>query len=152
MTKLKNIVVAAVSLIIFSNITSAQSVKAVYSVIAEEPLKVKYLGDDGEYLLFQVTFQSEYSGKGRFAIDDKYEGQLYSSVLATNSKVTTVKIEKTDADQVLDFKLFLGKKTYSKSFSVNLEIMRISPPLILLLIPCLIAFSTNVCNIMGGKG
>lgn len=127
MTKFKNIAVAAVLLVIFSNITYAQSEKAAYpvntSVNAEEPLKVTYIGDDGEYLIFQVTFQSNAPEKGRFVIADKNEGQIYSSVLATNSKVETVKIERSDADQVLNFKLVLGKKTYSKTFSVNTSLV-----------------------------
>ena len=37
MTKIKNILVAAAALVIFSNITNAQAVKASYSVNAEEP-------------------------------------------------------------------------------------------------------------------
>jgi hypothetical protein len=122
MTKLKNIVVAVVSLVIFSNITYAQAVKAGYSVNAEEPLTVKYLGDEGEYLLFQVTLQSKDNAKAKFAIEDKNEGELYSSGW-TGLKSATVKIEKTDADQVLNFKLVLGKRTYSKSFSVNTSLV-----------------------------
>ena len=64
MTKFKNIAVAAVLLVIFSNTTYAQSEKAAYPVStsanAEEPLKVTYIGDDGEYLIFQVTFHDFY--------------------------------------------------------------------------------------------
>ncbi|MEO7767292.1 MAG: hypothetical protein ABIS01_07690 [Ferruginibacter sp.] len=118
MTKLKNILVAAATLVIFTNITHAQSVKASYSANAEEPLKVKYLGDDGSYLLFQVTLQPKGSANALFAIEDKNEGELYSSGLPADVKVQTIKIEKRD-EQVLSFKLFLGSKTFSKSFSVN---------------------------------
>ena len=121
MTKFKNIVLAAVSLVIFANITNAQAIKAkaIYSLNAEEPLQVKYLGDESDYLIFQVTLKSNEPKKALFAIADKREGELYSSGLATNLKVATIKVEKRDADQVLNFKLVLGKKTYSKSFSVN---------------------------------
>lgn len=118
MTKLKNIAVAIASLVIFANVTHAQTLKAGYSVSAEEPLKVKYLGEDGHYLLFQVIVQTENHSKGLFTIDDKNEGELYSSGLATNYKVQTIKIE-LRRDQLLNFNLFLGKKHYSKSFSVN---------------------------------
>ncbi|MEP7108092.1 MAG: hypothetical protein ABI760_08915 [Ferruginibacter sp.] len=123
MTKFKNIVVAAASLVIFTNITHAQAIKASYSVSAEGPLKVTYLGDDGDYLLFQVTLQSADLKRGVFAIEDKNEGELYSSGLTTNLKTSTIKIEKRKDDQVLDFKLYLGKKTYSKSFSVNTSLV-----------------------------
>jgi hypothetical protein len=118
MTKLKNIAVAIASIVIFTNITHAQALKASYSVNYEEPLKVKYLGDDGDYLTFQVTVQSELPGKALFEIADKSEGALYSSNVTPSFKVKTVRIEKR-GDQVLDFKLVVGKKTYSKSFSVN---------------------------------
>lgn len=123
MTKFKNIAVAVASLVIFSNITYAQNLKASYSVNAEEPMKVKYLGADGEYLLFQVTLQPNNASSAVFAIDDKKDGELYSSYLENNVKVQTVKIEKRDDGQVLNFKLMLGKKTYSKSFSVNTSLV-----------------------------
>ena len=119
MTQLKNIAVAVASLVIFSNVTNAQAIKASYSVNAEEPMKVKYLGDDGEYLLFQVTLQAKTPATSVFAIDDQSEGELYSTFLADTNKVQTVKIEKKAEGQVLDFKLVSGKKTYLKSFSVN---------------------------------
>lgn len=123
MTKFKNIAVAVATLVIFSNITYAQNLKASYSVNAEEPIKVKYLGDDGEYLLFQVTLKPDNASSAVFAIDDKKDGELYSSYLENNVKVQTVKIEKRDDGQVLNFKLMFGKKTYAKSFSVNTSLV-----------------------------
>ena len=123
MTKFKNIAVAVASLVIFSNITYAQNLKASYSVNAEEPIKVKYLGDDGEYLLFQVTLKPDNASSAVFAIDDKKDGELYSSYFENNVKVQTVKIEKRDDGQVLNFKLMFGKKTYAKSFSVNTSLV-----------------------------
>lgn len=123
MTKFKNIAVAVASIVIFSNITYAQNLKASYSVNAEEPIKVKYLGDDGEYLLFQVTLNPNSAASAVFAIDDKKDGELYSAYLENTAKVQTVKIEKLDNGQVLNFKLMLGKKTYSKTFSVNTSLV-----------------------------
>lgn len=116
MTKFKNIAVAVASIVIFSNITHAQALKANYSANYEEPLKVKYLGEDKGYLLFQVTLQSPTNSL--FAINDKAEGELYSSYFSDNFKVQTIKIEKRD-EQILNFKLVQGKKVYNKSFSVN---------------------------------
>jgi len=118
MTKLKNIAVAVATLVIFTNITNAQAVKASYPVNYEEPLAVKYLGNDGDYLTFQVTVQPTTPANALFEIADKNEGELYSSSVNPGFKVKTVKIEKRD-DQTLDFKLVVGKKTYSKSFTVN---------------------------------
>lgn len=118
MTKFKNIAVAVATLVIFTNITNAQAVKASYPVNSEEPMEVKYLGNDGEYLTFQVSVTPAVSGNASFAIADENEGELYSSNVPSSFKVKTVKIEKR-ADQILDFKLVIGKKTYSKSFTVN---------------------------------
>jgi hypothetical protein len=118
MTKLKNIAVAVASIVIFTNITHAQALKASYSVNYEEPLAVKYLGGDGDYLNFQVTVKTGTTDNASLIIDDKNEGNLYSSKVTPDFSVKTIKIERR-GDQVLDFKLVVGRKTYSKSFTVN---------------------------------
>lgn len=118
MTKLKNIAIAIASMVIFTNITHAQVVKASYSVNYEEPLDVKYIGKDGNYLTFQVSVQSLTPGNSFLSIADKNEGVIYSLFFTPEFAVHTVKIERKD-DQVLNFKLTMGKDTYSKSFSVN---------------------------------
>ncbi|MEP7141826.1 MAG: hypothetical protein ABI707_03090 [Ferruginibacter sp.] len=118
MTKLKNLAVAIASIVIFTNITNAQALKASYSVNYEEPLTVKYLGSDDDYLTFEVTVKPGTTGNAALIIADKNDGFLYSSKVAPALSVKTVKIEKRD-DQVLDFKLVVGRKTYSKSFTVN---------------------------------
>ncbi len=123
MTTLKNITVAVASMVIFTNITNAQSaVKASYSVNYEEPMAIKYLGNDGDYLLFRVSVQPTFTGKAYFEIADQKEGSLYTSNLASIAKEQTIKIEKRD-DQVLDFKLVVGKKTFAKSYTVNSDVV-----------------------------
>ena len=122
MTKLKNILLAVFSLVLFSNITHAQTLNAGYSVSKVEPLKVKYLGDDGQYLHFEVTMQLQNPSKAVFAVEERNEGELYASAVRKNYKVQTVKIEK-GAYEALNFKLVSGKKTYSKSFSVNTSLV-----------------------------
>lgn len=117
MTKLKNIAVAVATLVIFTNITNAQAVKASYTSNYEEPLAVKYVGSDDYYLTFQVTVKTATPGNTLFAIADEKEGELYTSNMQ-RFNVKTIKIEKRH-DQVLDFKLVVGRKTYSKSFTVN---------------------------------
>ena len=118
MTKLKNIVVAIASIVVFTNITYAQAVKANYAVNYEEPLAVKYIGNDGDYLTFQVTVQSENTAKAVLEIEDSNEGELYSSYITPKYKVQMVKIEKR-GDQVLNFRLRVDRKSYSKTFSIN---------------------------------
>ena len=119
MTKLKNIVLAVISLVIFSNITHAQTSKTGSS---GEPLTVKYLGTDDVYLHFEVTMELPNPSKAVFAVEEKNEGELYSSLVRKNHKVQTVKIEKGSYD-ALNFKLVVGKKTYSKSFAVNTSLV-----------------------------
>jgi hypothetical protein len=119
MKNLKNIAVAAISLVIFSSITNAQAVPASYSTIAAEPLKVKYLGEDGEFLLFHVTLQSGKTEKTLFTVYDEGEGPLYSTAYKIDQKGFTVKVERKDADQILKFEMIHAGKTYSKSFSAN---------------------------------
>jgi len=122
MTTLKNMAVAVASLVIFTNITNAQTAKTSYSVNFEEPMKVKYLGDDDGYLSFEVSFTSESPKKSRFIIEDKNETELYSSFFESSPKKQTVKIDKTDVREIY-FKLFVDKKMFSKSFSVNTSLV-----------------------------
>ncbi|MEO7523425.1 MAG: hypothetical protein ABIT58_04985, partial [Ferruginibacter sp.] len=119
MTKFKNILAALVALVIFSNVTTAQAVKASYSVSAEEPFNVKYIGVDAQYLFFQVSLQNNEAANVKLSINDNKAGEIYSSGYQTNLKVSTVKIERGDLGQQLSFKLVVGNKSYSKSFSVN---------------------------------
>ncbi len=118
MKKFKNTAVAIASLLIFINSTHAQASKAGQPVNEEDPMAVKFLGNDGNFLTFRVTMLSQIPDYAFLAIGDKNEGVLYSAFFTTKYKVQKVKIEKRD-DQVLNFKLIIDKKTYSKSYSVN---------------------------------
>jgi hypothetical protein len=119
MTKFKNIAVALATIVIFANITNAQTPKASYTVNAQEPLKVKYIGDEEKYLLFEVTLQPANEAKPLFVISDKNEGEFFSSPLTPGTKPRTFKIEKRGENQVLNFKLVVGKTAYVKTFAVN---------------------------------
>jgi hypothetical protein len=123
MTTLKNLAVAAASLVIFSNITHAQTLKASYTVNANDAFKVKYIGDEGEYLVFEVTLDVPKTSNAVFSIYDKSEGELYSSYYAGSAATKTIKIEKTNNSQVLDFKMTVGKKAFSKSFAANTSVV-----------------------------
>jgi hypothetical protein len=124
MKQLKNIAAAVASLVIFSSITNAQTaIPTSYSATTAnaEPLAVKYLGSSEEYLVFEVTLVSANSS-ALFEIEDQNEGALYSTGLDKNATTKTIKIEKKD-DQVLNFKLSVDKKVYTKSFSVNTSVV-----------------------------
>ena len=119
MTKIKNIAIAVASVVIFSSITNAQTaVPTSYQASYAEPFTVKYLGTDGNYLLFQVSLKSNVAGQARFKLEDKEAGALYYNNFKSNFNIQTLKVEKKDA-QVLDFSVTLNKTTYLKSFSVS---------------------------------
>ena len=124
MTKFKSIFVAAFALAVFSNVANAQAIPTSYSVGTETaPFKVKYLGSDGQYLLFNVTLEQSNEGNAKFSIDDNRIGEIYSTGYSSNLKLSTVKIEKGEIGQVLNFKLSFGKKIYSKAFSIDTKLV-----------------------------
>lgn len=106
------------SFIITANPIAAQKSLSNYSVGAEEPLTVRYLGNDGAYLLFEVTVRSTDRQIASLDIIDKVEGELFASSFRSDLKVQKIKIERRD-NQLLDFKLGLGKSTFIKSFNVK---------------------------------
>jgi hypothetical protein len=116
--KFKFIAVAIASFVITANTVSAQAIHTSYTINAEEPFSVKYLGTEDNYLLFEVTVRSADLKPAALGISDKAEGELYAETFRTNLKVQKVKIEKR-ANQELEFKLSLGKAVYNKSFSAN---------------------------------
>ena len=86
-------------------------------IVAEEPLDVKYLGEEGDYLIFEVAIKSVDRKTSSFVLTDKIEGEIYSAKFSKD-KVQTIKIEKT-GNQELDFTLTVGNETFSKSFNVQ---------------------------------
>ena len=123
MKKLISILVAVTTLLVISNGVNAQALQTSYSVSAQEPFVVKYLGNDENYLTFQITVQPKAAARAIFAISDKNEGEIYATNLNSRFAFKTVKIEKREG-QELNFKLISEGKTYSKSFSVNTNIIQ----------------------------
>ena len=97
---------------------SAQPFNTTAKSLPGEPLSVKYIGADDDYLLFQVTIQTNDAIHPVLHIADKNAGELYAETIKSNSIVENIKIEKTE-NQDLNFELVEGKKTYCKSFTVN---------------------------------
>ncbi len=122
MTKIKNIAAALSMIVLFAGTSFAgttvktASLPIVMNEPTAEPLIVNYLGEDADYLYFNVSVKSGSNKFVSFAVSDKAEGELYSSVFSTD-KEQTFKIEKRD-NQELDFNLSAGKKSYSKSFTI----------------------------------
>ena len=120
MTKIKNIAVALSAIVLLAGTANAGTTNKSLPIVVEEPtaepLSVSFLGEDANYLYFQVSVKAGLNKTVSFMVNDKTEGELYSSVLK-NDKVQTLKIEKRDG-QELDFNLVAGKKSFSKSFTI----------------------------------
>lgn len=125
MNKIKNTAVALSAIVLFAGNSFAGTTVnnpvnngGIY--YGEEPaaelLSVNYLGEDENYLFFQVSVNTGNNKTVSFAVSDVTEGELYSTNL-TSGKVQTLKIEKR-ANQELDFNVRAGKKNYTKSFTV----------------------------------
>ncbi len=115
MKNLKNITTAIIAVVLFATTAAAQSVK---TETAKEPFTVKYMGNENDYLFFQVEIKTENQNYSLLKINDKEEGEIYSQSMKTGSKLQTFKIEKKEG-QELSFKLLSGKKIYTKTFSTN---------------------------------
>lgn len=107
---IKNITAALFTAVLFTTAASAQTV-------AGEPLTVKYIGMEENYLLFQVEVNTS-ANFSLFKINDKAEGELFSQSWKSSNKPLTFKIEKKDS-QELSFTLVSGKKAYSKNFATT---------------------------------
>jgi hypothetical protein len=117
MKNLKNITTAIIAVLLFATTATAQTATA-KTAKAHEPFTVKYIGNEEDYLYFQVEINTGNSNFSLLKINDKAEGELYSQSWKPSLKVQTFKIEKKDGQQ-LNFKLMSGNKVYSKTFSAN---------------------------------
>jgi hypothetical protein len=116
-TKMKNIVAALSTIVLFTTAsfaanTNTDSLQA--STTVNEPLSVSFVGEEGNYLVFEVALTSSATAPTSFAVSDKLEGELYTTRVSADKK-QTLKIEKRD-NQILDFTLSVGKEVFSKSF------------------------------------
>lgn len=119
MTTIKNSAIALLITVLFASNSFATNVinpVPVVTATAENPLSVQYMGEEDGYLFFQVSVNTLDAKKVSFSINDKIEGEIYSTAMI-NSKTQTLKIEKRE-NQELDFQLEIGKKNFSKSFIV----------------------------------
>ncbi len=117
MKKFKNMVLTLVAMVISATAINAKTIDPINTVKVAEPFTVKYIGNDGDYLLFQVIVNSNNTKETSIAVSDKSEGEIYSSDIKSTYKAQTFKIEKRD-NQELDFKLVIGKEVYSRSFAI----------------------------------
>ena len=120
MTKIKNIAVTLSVIVLFAGTsfagtTVSNPLPVVKNGQIAEPLTVNYLGEDADYLYFKVLIKPGSNKFVSFVVNDKSEGELYTTVFHTD-KEQTFKIEKRD-NQELNFNLQAGKKSYSQSFT-----------------------------------
>ena len=116
-TKMKNIVAALSAIVLFTTASFAGNIKTdslQATVKVNEPLTVEFVGEEDNYLVFEVALTSSAEAPVSFTVSDLHEGELYTAKFASNKK-QTLKIEKRD-NQMLDFTLAAGKEVFSKSF------------------------------------
>lgn len=125
MNKIKNTAVALSAIVLFAGNSFAGTTvnnpgKNGGIYYGEEPaaelLSVNYLGENDEYLFFEVSVKAGNNKSVSFAVNDAAEGELYSATFNAD-KVQTLKIEKR-FNQELNFNVRAGKKNYTKSFTV----------------------------------
>ena len=123
MTKIKNIAAALSAIVLFAGNSIAgttvnKPVNGIY--YADEPMAelmtVNYIGENEDYLFFEVSVKAGSNKKVSIAVNDAEEGELYSATFRADKK-QTLKIEKR-YNQQLDFSVKSGNKSYSKSFTV----------------------------------
>ena len=117
MKNLKNISVAIIAVVLFATTATAQKTVATTEK-STEPFTVKYIGNEEDYLYFQVEINNVDNKFSLLKINDKAEGELYAQSWKPTLKLQTFKIEKKEG-QELNFKLLSGKKVYSKTFSAT---------------------------------
>lgn len=78
----KKITTAIFALIVTVNFATAQQVKPPATA---EPFTVKYLGNEEDYLFFQVEINTG-NNFSLFKIDDKEEGELYAQSWKNSTK------------------------------------------------------------------
>jgi hypothetical protein len=103
---------------VVSNVSAQKAMTVNNSIETSEPLMVKYLGVQDDYLVFRVEIKTGNINLSVFKVEDATEGELYSKDIYSNSKYTIMKIEKRE-NQVLDFKLLSQKKVYTKTFTTD---------------------------------
>lgn len=123
MTKIKNIAVALSAIVLFAGnsvagTTVSKPVNGIY--YADEPMAelmtVNYIGENADYLFFEVSVKAGSNKKVSIAVNDSEEGELYAATFRADKK-QTLKIEKR-YNQQLNFSVRSGNKSYSKSFTV----------------------------------
>jgi hypothetical protein len=117
MKKIKNIMVSFIAIVLFTTLANAQSVIA---TAAQEPLTVKYIGNEEGFLLFKVAINLPGSNFSILKINDKADGEIYSNNIKNVVGVQTFKIEKREI-QELRFTLYSGKKVFTKLFSTDIK-------------------------------
>ena len=121
MTKIKNIALTLSAIVLFAANSFAGTVnntsKAIYVDPSSEKLIVNFVGEENGYLVFQVAVNKGANKVANLSVNDKSEGEIYSSNVS-GSKTQTFKIEKIRDNQELEFHLKAGNLSYSKSFTI----------------------------------
>ncbi|MBC7686984.1 MAG: hypothetical protein H7211_02270 [Aquabacterium sp.] len=117
MTKFKDMVFTMAALVISGASVNARQAKRTFAQFAKEPFTVRYMGDEGNYLLFQVIVNADHNKKTSLQILDKTAGRIHVAHVTPEPQIQTLKIAKKEK-QELDFKLMIGNEMFSRSFAI----------------------------------
>ncbi len=120
MTNIKNTALTLSAIVLFATSsfagTEKKSVFADSSLTIEAPVSVQYMGEDANYVIFQVSVKEGENKAAALQVSDRAEGEIYAASFNA-AKVQTLKIEKR-FDQELSFTVSLGNETYTKYFTL----------------------------------
>jgi hypothetical protein len=118
MTNIKKTVLTLSAIVLFATGSFAGTEKKATAVDSfttnEMPVTVEYLGEDANYVVFQVTVTESENKTASLEVSDRSEGEIYAGKFNA-AKTQTLKIEKR-FDQELSFTVSIGNEKYSKSF------------------------------------
>lgn len=118
MKKNNIIALALTAFVLTAGTVNAQSAKTTYSLKAAEPVSVRYISSDADYLIFELSINSAEDVFAALKITDKSGVELFHENVKSYSGTRTIKIEKGDFKE-LKFKLDLGGNVYTKVFSIT---------------------------------
>lgn len=119
MTNIKKTALTLSAIVLFASSSFAATTNkltVVDSFSTSEPVSVEFLGEDANYVFFQVIVKPGAAKTASLEVNDTNEGDLYTGKFNT-AKTQTLKIEKKD-NQELGFTVAVGNERYSKTFTL----------------------------------
>ena len=119
---MKSIKMLATTVIAFLLTINTIHAQAIQTTNIQDDFVVKFAGIENDYLVFEVQITGNNLLPTTLKINDKIEGELYEQNWKPKTAVQIFKIEKNEG-QELSFKLQLGTKSITKTFSTTTRLI-----------------------------